>query len=140
MKTKYVVDISNQIGALSDVLPSDVGSALFVEAEKIITDSQINYVPVVTGDLKRSGMVELPEYTRNKIKVVCGFGSNTVEYAAAVHEAAPAVGQGRRKYLSLPFQVAVPKLAANMGITIRNRIESRKIIKGGTKSKWVWSA
>ena len=139
MKTNYRIDITNNLKAIGDVLPSDVGSALYIEAEKVMTDSKTNYVPVVSGALKKSGIIMKPEFTANKISVLAGFGSDTVDYAAVVHEAPASYGQGKRKYLSQPLQQAIPKMGANIATIIRNRTFSRKVFKG-TKSTWKWSA
>jgi len=138
MKTNYRIDITNNLQRIQDVVPSDVGSALYIEAEKVMTDSKQNYVPVVTGSLRRSGMIKLPTYNQDKIEVVAGFGSDTVDYAAVVHEAAPSVGQGRRKYLSLPLQQAIPKMAKSIAKIINSRVFSRQP-KGGKKTSFTWT-
>lgn len=142
MKTKYSIDVSNNLSQLKNMLPTDVGAALYIEAEKVMTNSQQNFVPVVTGDLRRSGFVEEPTYASGKIEVVCGFGSNTTAYAAAVHEAPPNWGQGRRKYLTIPLQLAIPQMAKSIAVTVGNRLFSRsnQIIGGARPTRWEWSS
>ena len=69
--------------ALKNVLNGEIASALYASAEEIMTDSKNNYVPVDTGDLRRSG-----------------YG---MPYAKVVHDRPPEIGQGKVKYLEIPF-------------------------------------
>ena len=138
MKATYRIDITNRLPNIQDALPSDLGSALYIEAEKVMTDSKTNYVPVVTGNLRRTGIIMPVTYLPNGVKVVAGFGSTAVDYAAVVHEAPPTYGQGKRKYLSEPLQQAIPNMANAMASTIRSRINSRNFGQG-KKTTWTWS-
>ena len=141
MKTSYKVKLDSNFKNFSKFTMSDLAAALNVEAEKIMTDSQINYVPVITGDLRRTGFVEEPKIQPNKVTVTLGFGSNTIAYALAVHDAPASWGQGKNKYLLKPLQKAMPKFTVNISNTMNNRMKSRaKNFPGGKQRTWVWSA
>jgi hypothetical protein len=87
--------------ALKNVLNGEVAAALYQSAEEIMTDSKNNYVPIDTGDLRRSGTVLEPDYdTNGKISVSLGYG---MPYAKIVHDRPPEIGQGKVKYLEKPF-------------------------------------
>jgi hypothetical protein len=87
--------------ALKNVLNGEIASALYASAEEIMTDSKNNYVPVDTGDLRRSGTVMEPNYDpTGKISVSLGYG---MPYAKVVHDRPPEIGQGKVKYLEIPF-------------------------------------
>ncbi len=60
--------------------------ALFREAERIMTRSKEEFVPVDDSPLKNSGHVEMPEITGDLITVTMGYGGAAVAYALAVHE------------------------------------------------------
>ena len=63
-----------------------VGAALYHEAERIMSDSKQNYVPVVTGALRASGSVGSPQISATGATVVLGYGDASTPYAAKVHE------------------------------------------------------
>ena len=102
-------------------------AAIYREAERIMTDSKQNYVPVAPdgGTLKASGVVVPPEHKGHTITVVMGYGGAAAAYALAGHEhlsahsppswvAAEASGGGVHwhlsghgpKYLEKPFNEA----------------------------------
>jgi hypothetical protein len=92
--------------ALKGALIGDVAMGLTIIAERIMTDSKDNYVPVVFGDLKRSGTVLAPEFTSaGGVSVTLGYGE---EYAPIVHDRPPSIGQGKVRYLEIPFLAALP--------------------------------
>jgi hypothetical protein len=90
--------------------PKVMGGALFREGEDIMGDSKEKFVPVLTGNLKSSGHVELPKITTNGASVQLGYGGPAVPYALAVHEN-PNAGKtdsgsqvGEWKYLETPYK------------------------------------
>ena len=92
--------------ALKGALTGDIAMGLYIIAERVMTDSKNNYVPVDTGDLKRSGTVLAPEFTdAGGISVKFGYGE---EYAKVVHDRPPSIGQGKVRYLEIPFLAAIP--------------------------------
>ncbi len=72
--------------ALADRGPKAAAAALFREANRIMTESKENYVPVHDAILKGSGVVELPEIIGDLITVTMGYGGAAAAYALAVHE------------------------------------------------------
>ena len=87
------------------ILNSEIGAGLYQVGEVIMTDSKRNYVPVDTGDLRRSGVVLPPEYQiSGEVVVKLGYGE---EYAKIVHDRAPSIGQGKVKYLEKPLIAGV---------------------------------
>ena len=132
-----VVKIRNDFAKVVGATIEDVGNALYVEAEGIMTASKTLYVPVKTGALKNSGTVLKPTFTDNKIEVVLGYGMGTtvgtdssgaeVTYAALVHEYPKSYGQGRNKYLTTPVAVATKNMASRIAKDLKKRLNSRKI-------------
>lgn len=103
----------------------DLAQALKVIAEMIMTESKTNYVPVVTGELRRSGTVKNPVITTNKVKVELGYGGAAVSYARAVHERPPTVGQGKNKYLSQPLNAMAPNIPALLTAIMQSSVKRR---------------
>lgn len=66
----------------------EVGRQLYIEGEKIMTDSKENYVPVLNDILRTSGIVLQPEYDKatGAASVTLGFGGQAGAYALAIHE------------------------------------------------------
>lgn len=97
------VRLKNDFPIAADATIEEVSQGLYQAAERVMTDSKENYVPVVTGELKRSGFVDQPQVSRlGRIGVVLGYGRTfpSRRYAVTVHEAPPEYGQGKRKFLS----------------------------------------
>ena len=132
-----VVKIRNDFAKVTGATIEDVGNALYVEAEGIMTASKTLYVPVKTGALKNSGTVLKPTFIDNKVEVVLGYGMGTtvgtdssgaeVTYAALVHEYPKSYGQGRNKYLTTPVAVATKNMASRIAKDLKKRLNSRKI-------------
>ena len=112
---------------------------LFQLGERIMADSKKNYVPVVTGALRGSGFVNLPENVGGRVTVTLGYGGPSANYALAVHEN-PRAGRGgitttgklgknksrvgQWKYLEIPFRIHTQ----NQGKTLRDEV--RRIMRG----------
>ena len=131
------------IKKLGDVAATAGAAAIYREAERIMTDSKQNYVPVAPdgGTLKASGVVALPEHKGNTITVVMGYGGAAAAYALAVHEhlsahsppswiAAEDSGSGVHwhlsgrgpKYLEKPFNEARKGMDARLAEDVRREI------------------
>jgi len=63
-----------------------MSSAVYIEANIIIGDSQENYVPVDHGVLKSSARVSTPEWEGDEVVVTLSYGGAAIAYALAVHE------------------------------------------------------
>lgn len=109
-----------------------VMSALFEEANELMAASK-RQVPVDTGTLRASGMVEEP-IKRGKIyKVRLGYGYGEEKnpksgqiaagYAIYVHENLKARHKvGKAKFLEDPMKAWEPKFARNVGIRLKRKL------------------
>jgi len=83
-----------------------IGMALFEGSEKVMGEiKSIPIVPVDTGVLRNTGLVEPPEPTLDGVSVTLGFGGPAAIYAAVQHERLDyhhPVGQA--KYLEQPVR------------------------------------
>lgn len=124
MKININVSSKQKFNQLTNATNMAVGSALYMVAEEIMTDSKTNYVPVVTGALRRSGFVNKPIITTNRVAVELGFGGSAISYALAVHERPNGFGQGKNKYLIKPIRTASPNIAPRMAVFIKKLYSS----------------
>lgn len=121
-----------------------LGGALFLEGSGILSLSQQQYVPVQYGALRNSGVVMVPVWDGNTVRVVLGFGGAASAYALAVHEhlsahsprswkTAEAAGHpvqfshGGPKYLERPFVERASDLTARVGERIKTAIEQAAV-------------
>ena len=107
--------------------------ALKIEAEKIMTDSKQNYVPVDKGSLRNSGVVGDPIKEGNEISIHIGYGGSAAPQATALHEhpsdSSPPTWEGKAltftkpgtgpKYLEIPLMKAVDGMAERMSERIK---------------------
>lgn len=102
--TNFIKNLS-----LHGALNGEIGAALYQVATTVLADSQDNYVPVDTGQLRQSATALAPEYgTGNSDEVSVVFGYDT-QYAEIVHDRPPTIGQGKVKYLEIPFAQIMEK-------------------------------
>lgn len=126
MRLNVRVNAKQVYAQTSRATVADLADALYLAAEEIMTDCKQNYVPVVSGDLRRSGFVEEPIVTNTNISVPLGFGGSAAPYAVVVHEAPPHWGQRKRKYLSKAVNAAVPSLPSTLARHIRAKQASQR--------------
>jgi hypothetical protein len=119
MKINILVRSNQNFSKLANATVQDVGRSLYMVAEEIMTDAKANYVPVVTGNLRRSGFVEKPDIKGNSVNVTFGFGGAATEYALAVHEYPAGYGQGKNKFLSKPVNAAAPNIPNRMVVFMK---------------------
>lgn len=107
---------------MPEIATKAIESALYQEAEKIMTDSKENYVPVDTSNLKQSGTVLPPENKNGVITVEMGFGGLAEDYALIQHENLEFKhpNGGQAKYLEVPFKKSVS--AAGFKIRIGQKV------------------
>jgi len=131
MKTyRTTVAIKNDIPNLIGAVLSDTADAVTMVAEEIMTDSKLNYVPVVNGYLRLSGKVQKARVVGDRVVVKLGYGGSTsvgvnVTYALKVHEYPPHVGQGKNKYLTKPLYAAAPNIPKFLGQFIAAKLSIR---------------
>ncbi len=84
-----------------------LGRGVFVEAQRIMTTSKRDFVPVDQGTLKASGHVDPPTVRSKTVEVVLGYGGAAAAYALVQHERTDfkhTVGQS--KFLEKPVRAA----------------------------------
>ena len=118
----------------SPKIVQDVAAFLFREANLIITAAK-KITPVNFGNLKSTGVADIPDISRHNISVRLGFGGtagpkgfpnpekiqgDNVGYAAIVHENARKVTfkSGQDHYLSTPFNEKIGDIQLRLGIKI----------------------
>lgn len=95
---------------------ADLGRALYVEGQRIMTDSKANYVPVRDNPLRASGHVQPPVVSGTRSSVTLGFGGAASAYALVQHERTDYRHTvGTSKYLETPVHNAARGLAARLG-------------------------
>lgn len=122
-KIEFTHTIGPKLAALQQRSVAALAAGMYQEALAIMRDSQTNYCPVDTGNLKNSGHVEFPKIDGTNVSVRMGYGGAAAPYAAIVHEN-PRAGKtggvspsgrkykhwarvGQWKYLERPFLDAV---------------------------------
>lgn len=103
--------------------PDRIRGALHFQAEKIMTRSKRDFVPVDLGALRSSGHVRPPERGKGRIiQVKLVYGGPSVPYAIVQHETPPAVFShtvGQWKYLERPLMEAVSTLARDLAADLQ---------------------
>jgi hypothetical protein len=97
-----------------------LGGALNLEGELIMTKAK-RRTPVDLGTLRASGFVTEPKLSRNKARVILGFGGAASSYALAVHEhpsrhSPPSWSQGVDFTVGGPQYLRTPVKNAQKGI------------------------
>lgn len=135
-------ELNRKLRALGPAGIQAAAGSMYRSAEKIMTDSKENYVPVDTGALRASGHVQLPEIIGDSVKVELGFGGpagsgnhggetnvEDVGYAIYVHEDPDAYHPvGQWKYLEVPVRNAEKAILDDLNEDLD---EAMKEIAGG---------
>lgn len=113
-------DLRRALRQAGDLAIDALASSAVEEAEKIMTDSKSNYVPVDLNTLRASGTVLPPKKTGTRVEVEMGYGGAAKAYAIVQHER---LGYrhtvGGPKYLERPFLAAMPTLGRNLAEGVR---------------------
>jgi hypothetical protein len=136
-----LVEMRRSFAALSRMSAEELGlaQALTEGAEGIMRESR-PLVPVVTGTLRASGIVELPILSQDEVEVGMGYGGAARAYALKVHEN-PRAGQtggispqgkryrrwsqvGQWKFLEQPFLAARQRVLDAIAAEVARRIEA----------------
>ena len=97
-----------------DDAPRELGRALNVEAEKIMTKSK-RLVPVDLGVLRASGHVRKPVIKKTAATVVMGYGGAASAYALIQHERLDFQHtSGQAKFLEQPVKAAAAGLGRRL--------------------------
>jgi len=87
MPTSLTIDtqaLRQRLQALEAAVVPTLAQALYTRAQRIMAQAREG-TPVVSGNLRASGLVYPPEIEGNTISVTFGFGGMSTPYAAAVH-------------------------------------------------------
>ena len=116
----------------SSVLMRPVAAMLFQEGERIMAQSK-KQVPVDTGNLKNTGIVEPPEIQGLEASVLLGYGGPAVDYAVTVHENLQAKHKvGNALYLERPFNDNLPGAQRRLGVRLRGSL--RDSLRGTSRT------
>ena len=101
-------EVMKHLTKLQERAPNALGKALYEEANDILRASLI-LVPVDTGVLKGSGLVENPQMHGSEVSVAIGYGGAASAYAEVQHEelSFKHTPPTQALYLSQPFNEAV---------------------------------
>jgi hypothetical protein len=111
--------------ALASKLPTQVGRAMFEEAEIEMAEAK-RRTPVDTGALRASGHVELPKIAGQNVTVAMGFGGAAAPYAIEVHENLEAFHPvGEAKFLESTLNESKPYLAKR----IADRVKLKEVVR-----------
>ena len=103
-------ELEERLTAIAATAPQTLASALYREAQIEMTESK-KRVPVDTGALRSSGVVDKPQFDGNNISVRLGYGGTAVDYAFRVHEDLEAFHKvGQAKYLESVILESAPHL------------------------------
>lgn len=114
-KPEWSVDqkaLNRLLGRVEKVgdIPYKAGRGLYTTANIWLSEIQMSYVPVKTGNLRASGHVTEPKMTSRNVEVRIVFGGPSAAYAAAVH----ANHKTKSKYLESVVLKNEPTLAASV--------------------------
>jgi len=129
---------SKELRKLMDDDPSlrpVIENAMYSEATVVLNESK-RIVPVRTGSLRRSGMVEKPKTVGTRTSVEVTYGGDAAPYALYVHEIPPNSGgrwgtgmthkSGKSyKYLEIPANAHRDKFVRNVLERISNHLRKR---------------
>ena len=115
-----VTPMAEALAALAERAVPAATAALFQEAERVMTASK-EIVPVLTGALRASGHVQLPEVSALDVSVTLGYGGPAAPYAVYVHENVMArhkEGQ-QAKFLERPMLEAAEGMEGRLADALR---------------------
>jgi len=105
-------------------LEFEMGRALYLEGWKIMGNSKASFVPVKSGVLRASGLVQDPQKDHEGVLIVLGYGGPAVPYAIVQHERLNyqhTVGQA--KYLERPALARAAVLDKSVAARLRARLK-----------------
>jgi hypothetical protein len=124
MQVMNLQKVIKQLQEKNENVMEALSSALYMEAENIMTKSKESYVPVRAGTLRASGYVESPKVTGTSVEIKLGYGGAAKAYALYIHEAPQnwnwSVSGTGPKYLEKPAREA----AQGMGERLVKRLKA----------------
>lgn len=108
-------EMAAKFRAFAKKFPKKIEASLFKQCEKIMTRSKRDFVPVDTGALRSTGMVEKPKTTKRGTSVTLAYGGPAVDYAVEQHENLDYNHTvGGPKYLERPLNESAKTLASDI--------------------------
>lgn len=108
-------ELERKLRLLGPLALKVAGRSLYESAEEVMADSKENYVPVDTGNLRSTGVVDLPVTRGHEVEVQLGYGGPAANYAIYVHEMNKAYRNGKQwKYLQQPLEQRLPKIGEKL--------------------------
>lgn len=129
---KGIKRLARKLRVAEEIIQAEVGKALHAEARQLI-EIAASLVPRDTDALYRSRFVSPPIRSKEGVKVICGFGTDSIinsktgkptsQYAIYVHERLDLKHpKGQAKFLEQPALELAPKLERNLASRIAARI------------------
>lgn len=119
------VKLKSVLNQLTPETLQAAGIGLHNEAERIMTRSKEEFVPVQTGALRSTGHVGDVEVRSNEVIVEMGYGGPATPYAVAQHERLDYQhpGQGQPKYLERPTLDALNGMSSRIAPDVAKELK-----------------
>lgn len=123
IRIEGATELAGKLRVAAHAGPQALVGEFYMQASRILTASQRDYVPVDTGPLRASGFVDPPVATGRGASVTLGYGGPAAPYAVIVHEDLTKRHKvGQAKYLSIPFLAAVQGMRSVLNLRIGDAI------------------
>lgn len=105
-------EMVQKLKAFAKEFPDKIGKSIYKRAEKVMTVSKREYVPVDLGILRGTGHVDPPEISGGNVSVQLSYGGPAAPYATEQHENERYIHEhGEWKYLEKPLMAAARTMA-----------------------------
>jgi hypothetical protein len=123
IQVKGLREVIARLGAVPQGVMQALETELYLEVNDVFIASQ-ELVPVDTGALKSSGMVEGPIVDGTTVEVSIGYGGAAEDYALVVHEDLTAFHEPptQAKYLEQPAVEAVEGMSERLAAAVMERL------------------
>lgn len=131
MTESFTIDLtdfdkfSKKLSAVPQLARLEVAKGLYQNALLMFAESQ-RIVPVKTGTLARSGMVEPPNLSSPTPEVIIGYGGLAKAYALVQHENLDYRHRSpeQAKYLEQPVLQGLPAMRIDLNKRLRKLVET----------------
>lgn len=113
-------EMIRKLDAFAKEFPEKIAKSIYKRAEKVMTVSKRNYVPVDLGTLRGTGHVDPPEISGGNVSVQLSYGGPAAPYATEQHENLDFYHDyGEAKYLEKPLMAAASTMANDIAKDIK---------------------
>ena len=112
-------EMERKLRGIVQKFPKEVARAIYKVAEKVMTVSKRDYVPVDFGTLKGTGHVDQPKISGDNISVELAYGGPAAPYATEQHETQYSHKIGEWKYLETPMNKAASTMAGDIAKDVK---------------------